>query len=100
MLNVCAGQPIGETQKSSMIQFGELFDWSRAKLSSAREETVKSEPLDPYRFIHFALHGFYDEEQPARSGIALSVNADSRDDGILQVREIMRLRLRAEMVTL
>jgi CHAT domain-containing protein len=68
--------------------------------AEAREETLKSVPLDPYRFIHFAVHGLYDEEQPARSGIALSVNADSREDGILQVREIMRLRLRAEMVTL
>ena len=66
----------------------------------AREETVKSEPLDPYRYIHFAVHGLYDEEQPARSGIALSVRAGSREDGILQVREIMRLRLRAQMVTL
>ena len=68
--------------------------------AEAREDTVKSEPLDPYRFIHFAVHGLYDEEKPERSGIALSVNPDSREDGILQVREIMRLRLRAEMVTL
>ena len=68
--------------------------------AEAREETVKGEPLDPYRFIHFAVHGLYDEEQPARSGIAMSMSANSREDGILQVREIMRLRLRAEMVTL
>ena len=35
-----------------------------------------------------------------RSGIALSAGADSQEDGLLQVREIMRLRLHAEMVTL
>jgi hypothetical protein len=47
------------------------------------EDAVRSEPLDQYRFIHFAVHGHYDEDQPSRSGIALSVAADSRQDGIL-----------------
>ena len=68
--------------------------------AAATEETVKGAPLDQYRLIHFAVHGIYDEEQPARSGIALSIAPESRQDGILQVPEIMRLRLRAEMVTL
>jgi CHAT domain-containing protein len=68
--------------------------------AEARKDTVQAEQLDQYRFVHFAVHGRYDEEHPARSGIALSQSAESRQDGILQVPEIMRLRLRAEMVAL
>src|SRR5206468_1177284 len=68
--------------------------------AEAREENVKAEQLDQFRFIHFAAHGHYDEEQPARSGIVLSASADPKQDGVLEVPEIMRLRLRAEMVSL
>ena len=76
-------------------------DASRVYLGAeASEESVKGEQLDQYRFLHFAAHGYYDEEQPLRSGIVLSLSGDSRQDGVLQVPEIMRLRLRAEMVSL
>lgn len=33
--------------------------------AEAREETVKSEKLDDFRFIHFATHSFLDEIRPA-----------------------------------
>jgi len=64
-----------------------------------REEAVKGESLDRYRYIHFATHGILDEQHPARSGLALSAAA-GKEDGILQVNEIADLRLHADLVTL
>jgi CHAT domain-containing protein len=66
----------------------------------AREETVKTEKLQDYRYIHFASHGFIDETQPSRSGILFSRDSHSTDDGVLQMGEIMRLKLNADLVTL
>jgi len=66
----------------------------------AREEVVKAERLDQYRYIHFAAHALIDESFPARSGIVLSLDDSSKEDGILRMIEIMRLKLNADMVTL
>jgi CHAT domain-containing protein/tetratricopeptide (TPR) repeat protein len=66
----------------------------------AREETVKTEKLQDYRYIHFASHGFIDETQPSRSGILFSRDSHSTDDGVLQMGEIMRLKMNADLVTL
>lgn len=66
----------------------------------AREERVKSEQLDAYRYIHFASHGFIDESHPGRSGILFSRSPNSSEDGMLQMGEIMRLKLSADLVTL
>lgn len=68
--------------------------------AEAREETVKSEKLDDFRFIHFATHSFLDEIRPGRSGILLSRAPQSLEDGILQMGEIMRLKMNADLVTL
>lgn len=48
--------------------------------------------------IHIATHGVFDEDMPERSGLALSAAPPS--DGILQMREVYRLRLNAALVTL
>jgi CHAT domain-containing protein len=61
---------------------------------------VKSAKLDDYRYIHFASHGFIDESKPGRSGIVLSRDPRSSEDGVLQMGEIMRLKLNADLVTL
>jgi CHAT domain-containing protein/Tfp pilus assembly protein PilF len=68
--------------------------------AEAREETVKTEKLDQYRYLHFATHGMINEERPARSGIVLSLVANSPEDGVLRMSEIMRLKLNADLVTL
>lgn len=68
--------------------------------AEAREETVKSEKLDDFRFIHFATHSFLDEIRPGRSRILLSRAPQSLEDGILQMGEIMRLKMNADLVTL
>ena len=66
----------------------------------ASEEAVKRTILSDFRVIHFACHGFLDEQFPMRSALVLSPARDWKEDGFLQVREIYRLRTRAEMIVL
>ena len=67
---------------------------------SATESAFKSEPLGDFKIVHIAAHGFADTQFPERSGLILGVDPASRDDGLLQVREIMYLRFKADLVTL
>ena len=89
--------------REEVLGIAKLFPPDQRRLylgADAREENVKSEKLDDFRYIHFASHGFLDEMHPSRSGILLSRAAESREDGILQTGEIMRLKLNADIVTL
>ena len=62
------------------------------------ESAVKAQPLSRYRVLHFATHGLVSSRYPDRS--ALILDADAKEDGLLQAREIGRMRLNAELVTL
>jgi len=66
----------------------------------ATETKFKKEPLDQFRVLHLAVHGFADTQYPDRSALVLGTDAKSGDDGLLQVREIIRLRLNADLTTL
>ena len=68
--------------------------------SEAREEVIKTNSLADYRIIHFACHGFLDENAPQRSALVLSLDDDLEEDGFLQAREIYELRLNADLVVL
>jgi tetratricopeptide (TPR) repeat protein/CHAT domain-containing protein len=69
---------------------------------AASRQTVASEELGHYRYLHFATHGFLDSEQPELSGIVLSmVDEHGRpQDGFLRAHQIFNLKLPAEMVVL
>jgi CHAT domain-containing protein len=67
---------------------------------AASESSLKKEDLRQYRYLHFAVHGFADEVNPARSGLVLSQGKDGDQDGILRMDEIAQLRLNAELVTM
>jgi len=68
--------------------------------SNASESAFKSRKLDQYRVIHIASHGFADLKFPDRSGLFLGFDHVTHDDGLLQIREIRDLHLRADLVTL
>lgn len=68
--------------------------------SQATETAFKSERLTNFKIIHLAVHGFADSRFPERSGVVLGLDPKSQDDGLLQVREIKRLRFDADLVTL
>jgi len=66
----------------------------------ATETAFKKQPLDQFRVLHLAVHGFTDTQYPERSALVLGTDPKSGDDGLLQVREIVRLRLNADLTTL
>ena len=68
--------------------------------AEATEARFKSEPLTRFRVIHFATHAFADVHHPERSAIVLAPDSRTGDDGLLQIREIRDLNLRADLVTL
>jgi CHAT domain-containing protein/tetratricopeptide (TPR) repeat protein len=69
---------------------------------AASRETATSPLLGRYRIVHFATHGIINGEHPELSGIVLSmVNRDGvPEDGFLQLHDIYRLRLSADLVVL
>ena len=82
---------------------GALFPVAQRKIflgAEASEQNVKSAALADYRYLHFATHGVVDEDVPSRSGVILSLVGNDKEDGILQMPEIMRLKLNADLVTL
>jgi CHAT domain-containing protein len=68
--------------------------------AQATETAFKAEKLTDFKIIHLAVHGFSDSRFPERSGVVLGIDPKSSDDGLLQVREITRLRFNADLVTL
>jgi CHAT domain-containing protein len=64
----------------------------------ALESELTRPALQQAGVVHFATHALVDENAPERAGLALTPAADS--DGILQVREVYELQLRAALVTL
>ncbi len=67
---------------------------------NAKEEVIKEVSLCNYKIIHFACHALVDEKFPFRSGLILSFDDDSKEDGFLQVREICSLKLNTDLVVL
>jgi len=50
--------------------------------------------------VHLALHGYADLDYPDRSALVFAPDANSTEDGLLQVREIRALHINAKLVTL
>jgi CHAT domain-containing protein len=68
--------------------------------SHATATAFESEPLTDFRVVHLAVHGIADTHFPERSGLVLGADPRSRNDGLLQIPEIMRLHFNADLVTL
>lgn len=68
--------------------------------SRATKENVVAEPLVDFKILHFAVHGVADEHNPDRSALVFREGTRPNDDGLLQVRDIRRLSLDADLVTL
>lgn len=68
----------------------------------ANRETALSGELSKYRIVHFATHGFFNNEQPEQSGIVLSSvdEAGRRQNGFLQLHDIYGLNLSADLIVL
>src|ERR1035437_4942866 len=67
---------------------------------SATQQRLKSEALDSYEVLHFAVRVAVDTERPDRTALVLADGPGSTEDGLLQAREIAHLRLGARLVVL
>ena len=67
---------------------------------NATEGMLKRLPLASYDVLHFAVHSAIDHDFPDRSGLVLTSHRGDQDDDVLQAREILALKLNADLVTL
>ncbi len=67
---------------------------------NATEGMLKRLPLASYDVLHFAVHAAIDRDFPDRSGLVLTSHKGDQDDDVLQAREILALKLNADLVTL
>jgi CHAT domain-containing protein len=88
--------------REEVLEIGKIVGADAVLLlgKDATETAFKKEPLNQFRILHLAVHGIADTQYPERSALVLGVDPKSDDDGLLQVREIIRLRLNAELTTL
>ena len=67
----------------------------------ATEENVKRDGnLAGFNYLHFASHGYIDENNPDLSSLVLTKAGDSGEDGLLQSKEIYNLKLMTDLVVL
>jgi len=67
--------------------------------AAASERAVKTLDLRGYGILHFAAHAVADAARPERSAVLLAPGG-SREDGLLQAREIERLDLQGRLIVL
>jgi CHAT domain-containing protein len=67
---------------------------------NATEGEFKALRLSEFAVIHFAVHGLGNAQFPDRAALVLGSSPERREDGLLQVREIRDLPLRAYLVVL
>lgn len=83
---------------------GKLFGKSaRLYLGEAAKEEAAESMRPPPRFLHFACHGYFDQQSPLSSGLVLTVpkSDGAGGDGVLQAWEVIeRVRLDTDLVTL
>jgi len=93
--------PSTEDEVNGLFELFQL-DSEKAKIYTherATENQLKTETLNTYRYLHFATHGFVNEEHPELSGL-LFAQSDKNEDGILYSGEIYQLSLNADLVSL
>lgn len=66
----------------------------------ATEASFKAQPLSTFRVLHLALHGVASTQYPERAALVFGPDTASVEDGLLQAREIGRLRLGTDLVIL
>ncbi len=92
--------PVPETLDEAR-EIARLFGSQARVLEGARatRTILERSGIATARILHFATHGLIDEVHPDRSGLVLTADPPA-DDGLLQARDVYRLRLNADLVTL
>lgn len=85
------------SEESSAIT--ELFEPRAVPLTGNNAtETAFKKIAGDYQVLHLATHGYFNKFNPLLSGLELE--SDKQNDGLLEVHEILDLRLNSDLVTL
>jgi CHAT domain-containing protein len=68
--------------------------------TAATKAALKSQPLQTFDILHFAVHALADPKQPEQAALILRNDLKNNQDGYLEPAEVARLKLRADLVTL
>ncbi len=68
--------------------------------AGAGKAALRTRDLTPYRFIHFATHGWLDDADRRNSGLRLTPAPDDPSSALLTLDEIPGLRLSTDLVVL
>jgi CHAT domain-containing protein len=92
--------PLPEAERE-VKQLAELYGTESAVFVGveATEERLKQES-PKYQILHLASHGIFDNASPLYSYLALARSEKGSEDGLLEGREIMNLRLNAQLAVL
>ena len=71
---------------------------SRLLIGNGATESQFKRLAGDFGMLHLATHGLFNKVNPLLSGLELEADADN--DGLLQVHEVLGLRLNADLVTL
>lgn len=104
---VLAPLPEAEREVKTLAQ---LYGTAHSKVftgAQAREAFAKAE-AGKHKFLHFATHGILNDASPLYSHLLLAQTdtvpgqdqTGLREDGLLEAREVLKLDLQAELVTL
>jgi CHAT domain-containing protein/tetratricopeptide (TPR) repeat protein len=73
---------------------------ARALIGAAATESAFKTLAPDYGVIHVATHALFNDENPLYSSILFSPEPDGANDGYLETREVLKMRLDADIVVL
>ena len=93
--------PFSAFEASKISSFASGRSFVATGVRASRESFLNGE-FGSYRILHFATHGFINEEHPELSGIVLSLYDDDRraQNGFLRAIDIYSMKLNNELVVL
>lgn len=92
--------PLPEAERE-VKTLAQLYGAAHSKVltGAAAHETQAKADAGQYNILHFATHGILNDVSPLYSHLLLA-QASGEEDGLLEAREVLKLDLRAELVTL
>lgn len=92
---------MAESEKAAMAIAGLYGDGQSLLLSGyeATEDRIKKE-IGNARYLHLATQVVHQEASPMFSFLAGAANAEAKDDGLIELRELLRLDLKADVVVM
>ena len=92
--------PLPDAEKE-VASVGKLFGKRKVLTGQAATESVFKALAGDYGILHLATHAVLDNRHPLNSYLLLATSqSDEKNDGLLTAREVMELKLKAQLVVL